>query len=281
VLLPAQSRAAPLDTQQAIDLITSTADKICNVVSTKGEAQSSEVKGDVKVQLKGLASKLVDAGVSGAGSITNDDYQNVLRQDLAQTLHDNAGCKLKVFDTLQNKLLASNATPPPPVQPPYIQSSFFPVNTGSVSIDAVDAKLNNLQPGYSEGALAKALESLFSRPLFVNVGEADDLGEALYVFCRAQIILERYADDFSLADVHQAITQATQNLIYLQDQLGRAYGPNFKRADMCRTHSITLGAYEQSLPAIGSEAGEQAHVANKILPLLRSSLNRAGVLHSP
>jgi hypothetical protein len=117
IFLSAPGQAAPLDTPQALELITSTADRICNVVSTKGEAQSSEVKGDVKVQLSGLASKLANAGVSGAGSINNEEYQNVVRKDLTQTLHDNAACKLKVFETLQARLLASNATPSPPVIP--------------------------------------------------------------------------------------------------------------------------------------------------------------------
>ena len=54
--------AASLDAPQALDLITATADRICNVVSTKGEAESSEVKGQVKAQLSGLAAKLADVG---------------------------------------------------------------------------------------------------------------------------------------------------------------------------------------------------------------------------
>jgi hypothetical protein len=103
--------AASLDAPQALDLITATADRICNVVSTKGEAESSEVKGQVKAQLSGLAAKLADVGVSGSGSINNAQYQNVLRQDLASALQSNASCKLKVFDALQAKLLSS-ATPP-------------------------------------------------------------------------------------------------------------------------------------------------------------------------
>jgi len=100
--------AAPLDAQQAMDLITNTADRICNVVSTKGDAESSEAKGEVKAALSGLAAKLADVGVSSSGSINSDQYQNVLRQDLASTLKNNAECKLKVFDTLQAKLLSSD-----------------------------------------------------------------------------------------------------------------------------------------------------------------------------
>ena len=109
--------AAPLDTTaQALDLITQTADRICNVVSTKGEAESSDVKGQVQAQLSGLAAKLANVGVSGTGSINNEQYQNVLRQDLASTLHDNAECKLKVFQTLETKLLRETIQTPSPRQ---------------------------------------------------------------------------------------------------------------------------------------------------------------------
>jgi hypothetical protein len=110
--VPNPGRTDALDVQKVLDQITNTADKICNVVSTKGEANSEEVKGSVKAQLSGLASKLADIGVTGSGAINNEGYQNVLQQDLAATLRDNTACKLKVFDTLQSKLLKSEETPP-------------------------------------------------------------------------------------------------------------------------------------------------------------------------
>lgn len=119
------ARAESLEAQQkALELITNTADRICNIVSTKGDADSSEAKGDVKAQVNGLLSKLADIGVSGSGSINNETYQNVLRQDLSATLKDNAACKLKVFDSLLSKLLEpAPANPvtvplPPPVSAP-------------------------------------------------------------------------------------------------------------------------------------------------------------------
>lgn len=105
------------DLQKALELITNTADKICNVVSTSGEANSKEVQGSVAAHLSGLASKLADVGVSGSGAINNKAYQNVLQADLAATLKDNAACKLKVFDTLQDKLLKSETASPAPAVP--------------------------------------------------------------------------------------------------------------------------------------------------------------------
>jgi hypothetical protein len=108
VIPPAFS--ASLDPAQATELITNTADRICNVVLTHGEARSSEVRGEIKAQLSGLASKLADAGVSGAGSIVTEKYENVLRQDLASMLNSNAQCKLRVFEDLQSKLIPNSAS---------------------------------------------------------------------------------------------------------------------------------------------------------------------------
>jgi hypothetical protein len=121
IALAKAAQAAPPDTGQALDLITNTADRICNVVTTKGEVESTQVTGQVKAELSGLASRLANVGISGTGSITNEQYQNVLRQDLASTLHDNAQCKLKVFEDLQVKLIPeapTERTIPPNVERP-------------------------------------------------------------------------------------------------------------------------------------------------------------------
>jgi hypothetical protein len=89
-----------------ITLITNTADRICNVVSTSGEASSAGVQLEVKGQLSGLVRALADLGFSGSGTITESRYQGVLQKDLADTLKVNATCKLTVFKTLGDKLIA-------------------------------------------------------------------------------------------------------------------------------------------------------------------------------
>jgi hypothetical protein len=126
LLVARNARAAQLDVSQAINLITDTADKICNVVSTKGAADSSEVKGDVSAQLNALARGLAALGFSGSGSIKSDQYQNVLRTDLASTLRDNANCKLKVFSELQAKILPKSRSDPPEHNPtlgPHVEQN--------------------------------------------------------------------------------------------------------------------------------------------------------------
>jgi hypothetical protein len=90
---------------KALGLITKTADDICSIVNHAGSSQSLKVKGDVKAQLSGLIRRLVDAGISGAADFSTDQYEGVIRADLAATIQHNAECKLKVFNTLQEKML--------------------------------------------------------------------------------------------------------------------------------------------------------------------------------
>ncbi len=53
------ARAESFEAQQkALELITNTADRICNVVSAKGDTSSEEAKGNVTAQVNGLLSKL-------------------------------------------------------------------------------------------------------------------------------------------------------------------------------------------------------------------------------
>jgi hypothetical protein len=106
--------AEPLgDQANALKLITDTADRICNVVTAAGSSSSFDVEGQLKAELGGLASRLAGVGISGSGKLNEEQYQNVLRQDLAGTLRDNAACKLKVFETLSTKFLSSA----PPMEP--------------------------------------------------------------------------------------------------------------------------------------------------------------------
>lgn len=114
-----------LDAQwQALEVITNTADRICNVVTTRGETESSEIQGNIRAQLTGLAARLSDTGLSGTGRITSTQYQNVLQNELAVTLRNNAECKLRVFETLHRTLLGQSPSGEPalattrPSEPP-------------------------------------------------------------------------------------------------------------------------------------------------------------------
>jgi hypothetical protein len=50
-----EAGAETYDTEKVLNLITSTADRICNVVIAAGNSSGSNVKGEVKAELSGLA----------------------------------------------------------------------------------------------------------------------------------------------------------------------------------------------------------------------------------
>jgi hypothetical protein len=97
--------AARADIGSDLHLITETANSICNVIPTTGERESVQVDGNVKAELSGLLKKLTDAGLSGSGKFTSEEYVGVLQKDLASALKNNADCKETVFKILQEKIL--------------------------------------------------------------------------------------------------------------------------------------------------------------------------------
>jgi TIR domain len=99
------------DQANALKLITDTVDRICDLV-TAGSSRGLDVEGQLKAELGGLASRLASAGISSSGKPNEEQYQNVLRQDLAETLRDNSTCKLKVFETLSKGSSAPAMKPP-------------------------------------------------------------------------------------------------------------------------------------------------------------------------
>jgi hypothetical protein len=146
IILAAPSSAQSLDAQrQALELITNTADRICNVVTARGEAQSSEVQGNVQAQLRGLASRLANAGISGTGSITSDQYQGVLREQLAGAIQDGARCKLEVFNTLHRTLLGNPGSNPSQSVPRGDRSPGTRI-LGNVQLGMTQAELRNAVP---------------------------------------------------------------------------------------------------------------------------------------
>lgn len=112
LLCASEALAADADskTELLLKVISDTADRICGIVATSGEYQSAKVTGDVKAELEGLAKKLAQLGISGKGEFSIEKYQGPVRADLPLALKDQRECKLKVFDTLQSKLLSGRAS---------------------------------------------------------------------------------------------------------------------------------------------------------------------------
>ena len=94
-------------TKAALIVITDMADKICNQAPPlQGSGSSTELSGEAKAALSGAIGKIVDLRIQGAGKYASDQYSGVLRKDLANTINQNTNCRLAVFSTLNEKVLA-------------------------------------------------------------------------------------------------------------------------------------------------------------------------------
>jgi len=91
---------------EALNAITNFAAQTCgDPVPLTGRSDHLELSGDVKAQLAGVIAKIADLGISGAGKYRSENFQNVLHEELAQTLKDRSNCKLEVFKLLQEKMI--------------------------------------------------------------------------------------------------------------------------------------------------------------------------------
>ena len=109
---------AMADTPAALAAISDTADRICGIVATQGEAGQSKVQGDIHAELNGLARRLATIGGSGSTDLTSSKYQGLLQQDLPTALKDVRECKLRIFEKLQTVILPGIAPASGPSSPP-------------------------------------------------------------------------------------------------------------------------------------------------------------------
>lgn len=124
------------DQQKAvIELIISTAHSLCYDVSPGSRTKAEGIKGEVKAKLTGLASKIADIGLTGAGDITDSETEGVLQADLAAALRDSAACKTHVLDTLASKLLSPQPAPPLTRPAPLPTKSAPPPTNGAPLLD--------------------------------------------------------------------------------------------------------------------------------------------------
>jgi hypothetical protein len=110
VLLTQPLQAQDIEAQtKALRAISAFAAETCgNPVALEGNSSNLELSGEVKSKLQGLIAQVADVGITGAGKYKRDDYKNVLQTQLSDALKDNATCKLKVFEVLQEKMIAQH-----------------------------------------------------------------------------------------------------------------------------------------------------------------------------
>lgn len=109
LLAPGLARADELDTQRkALQLIREMAAATCDQVSQSGSETKEQISGKVGAQLPSLTKKLLELGISGAGKLQAEQYQGVVRAQLAEAVAHSSDCRLEVLKTLV-KIVA----PPP------------------------------------------------------------------------------------------------------------------------------------------------------------------------
>lgn len=127
---PAYADMSDETRSRALTAITDTAEKICgSSIPTSGEQNSIQIKGTITAELNGLAKKLADLGISGAGDLSSTTYEGLLQKDLPAALNDARGCRMHIFDTLQEKFLPNQ-------------------KSGSAWLDPIGAQVeDNIAPG--------------------------------------------------------------------------------------------------------------------------------------
>jgi hypothetical protein len=102
---------------QQIQIIKDTAASICDTVKdAKGQKSDLQIETDVKAQLGGFASKFVDVGGSGRGSLTSDQFDGLSQDATAEAFRGDRECRERLFNKMFDRL--TSQVPPPKQAPP-------------------------------------------------------------------------------------------------------------------------------------------------------------------
>jgi hypothetical protein len=96
---------AQLNAQQ-IGLIRETAQSVCkSVEALKGKKTEVEIRGDVRAQLNGLLQRFADVGGSGAGKLSQEEFEGISRDATATAIENDRFCRERVFNKMFDKLM--------------------------------------------------------------------------------------------------------------------------------------------------------------------------------
>lgn len=103
--------------KEALQAIRETAAGICATVPLNAKQSNFELSGQAQAKIKGLASKIANLGVSGAGKYTQGASSGLLQKDLASAIKGSNECRLAVFNKLVEAMLPTTLPPRPPARP--------------------------------------------------------------------------------------------------------------------------------------------------------------------
>jgi len=96
--------------QQALNIISEFADKLCITPALEGGTQGVELSGAAKAELNGVIKEIANLGVEGAAKYQAEHYKGLLQKDLVSVLRDSSNCRLEVWRDLKDKLLPVGLT---------------------------------------------------------------------------------------------------------------------------------------------------------------------------
>lgn len=111
--------------KEALDLIASTAERICQTVPMKSSSNELELSGQAKADVNGLVSRIAGLGIGGAAKYKNEETEGVLQKDLAPLLSKTADCKEREFNKLVDLLIKPTVVPAPTSAPAHDPDTIY------------------------------------------------------------------------------------------------------------------------------------------------------------
>lgn len=93
------------DQQEALDIISNFADKLCKEVPLSGKQSTLTIEGEATMELNGMVKRFADLGFEGAVKYNSEEYAGILRTDLAKVIELNKECRITIWNDLNNKLV--------------------------------------------------------------------------------------------------------------------------------------------------------------------------------
>src|SRR5262249_32825748 len=87
------------------ELVVSFGAELCASVSTESSSHTTEVGGNIGVELDGLFKKLIGLDIGVSGKSVSSETRGILQSDIAKALQDRNECYLHVFDVVVKQLL--------------------------------------------------------------------------------------------------------------------------------------------------------------------------------
>jgi len=160
--------------------VTGFAIDICGDIDKSTNRTVVDADGNVTANVSNIIKKVLGgASTTVNGHVLYETYTGVVHDQLSAAQFNVLDCRQKMVAVAVSQVCLTQPPPPPP------PASGWPESTGEQAVDSVHAALNSLPHGFSHGALAAVLRPFFTQPAFDDAAEANDVADALYVFCRA------------------------------------------------------------------------------------------------